>query len=83
MEYGEVVSVPIEVPLAKNWTCAIVPSASAAVAVTVVAVPTAVEPPLAGVVTETVGEAFVATVTLTLELVAWLPAESVASAVSE
>ncbi len=74
---------PIELPLARNCTLVIVPSASEAFAVIEVATPTPTVAPAAGLVIATVGDWLVATVTETAELVAWLPAVSVAIAVSE
>ena len=69
-------------PLAKNWTLAIVPSESVAVAVKVLAEPT---PTVlaAGAVIATAGDALAATVTEMAALVAWLPLLSVVSVVSE
>ena len=72
-----------ETPLAKNWTLATVPSVSAAVAVTVLEEPTPTVAALSGEVTLTEGEELAATVMLLAVLVAWLPAESMTSAVSE
>ena len=72
-----------ETPLAKNWTLDTVPSVSAAVAVTVLEEPTPTVAALSGEVTLTEGEEFAATVMLLPVLVAWLPAESMTSAVSE
>ena len=67
----------------KNWTLATEPSVSAAVAVTVVAAPTPRVARLAGAVMVTVGDALAATIRLIAALVAWLPAESSATAVRE
>ena len=74
------VSVPRETPLAKNWTLDTMPSASAAVAVTVVAAPTPTVP-AAGAVRVAVGDWLAATLRVTGALVVWLPTVSVATAV--
>ena len=81
--YGEAVSVLRAVPLTRNCTLATVPSVSVAVAVRVLLEPTPAVEPVSGAVIAAVGEALAATVTLTAELVAWLPEVSVAIAVSE
>ena len=80
-------SVPSETAVAplrltKNCTLAIVPSLSAAVAVTELLEPTPTVAAFAGAVILTVGATLAATVTVTVELVVWLPAVSVATAVS-
>ena len=75
-------SEPIDTPLAKNCTLAMVPSASVAEADTVVAPLAKSEAPLAGEEMLTVGEVGLtaAMVMLTLAEVAWLSKESVTSA---
>ena len=85
MLYGLVVSVPIGAPLAKNATAVTDPSASLAVADTVMAVPAATDVPPAGVVRLTEGGLFgggVTVIAIAAEVVVapWL---SVAVAVSE
>ena len=75
-------SEPIDTPLAKNWTLAMVPSGSVAEAETVVAPLANKEVPLAGEVMLTAGEVGLtaAMVMLTLAEAAWLPKESVTRA---
>jgi hypothetical protein len=70
-----VASVPRELAVppegvTKNWTLAMVPSLSEALAVTEMALPTPGVEPLAGAVIATIGTWFAATVTVTEELVA-------------
>ena len=85
MLYGLLVSVPIGELLAKNATEAIDPSASLALAETVIAVPCGDEAPLAGAVRLTVGATFDGAVTVigTAVDVVGAPWLSVATAVSE
>src|SRR3954462_3343442 len=82
--YGNVVSVPIETPLAKNWTLATVPSGSVAAPLIVIGAPTKSCALAIGVVTFAVGALGLTAVMVTLILfeTAWLPNESVVSALS-
>ena len=72
-------SVPRRTPFTRNCTSVIVPSASVAVAVMLVAVPIGTMLALSGEPMLTTGDTLVATGTMTL-VVAWLPALSVARA---
>ena len=65
-----------------NCTEAIVPSASVALAANVIGVPCCTEDPELGEVRVTVGAPLAVTVTLTVELVVWLPEASTATAFS-
>ena len=79
---GAVLSVPMARPLAKNWTLAMVPSGSLAVAARVAPEPTRTVAPLPGEVSETLGTALATTVTVMGAESVKLPELSVAWAVT-
>jgi hypothetical protein len=80
--YGNVASVPSDVPLAKNCTLAMVPVTAVAVAVTVVEEFTARDEPLVGAVMEADGALPPVTVMVLVDEVVAAPKLSVTVAVS-